>query len=245
MRPAQFALSIAIVLATVTCATAQGTSPPASGVVVGTLRDSATGRPLTRGSACMWLTASPASPPMRCASADSITGTFRIGSLRPGQYTLRVQCTAISILPSILDTVTVEITGAGTVRRDLSVATATCDKRPRRELVGKFRGHYSAGFEESVFTPCPADRWFIPSDSVGTRLVRHGRAWVGWRKPEQVRRMAWPETERSRSGSRRYYVRWSATVMGPGHYGHFGMSPFRMQVDSILEVRAPGANDCG
>ena len=94
------------------------------------------------------------------------------------------------------------------------------------------------GFEESVFTPCPADRWFIPSDSVGTRLVRQGRAWVNWRDPDRVRRMSWPETERGRSGSRRYYVRWSATVTGPGHYGHFGMSPFRMQVEPMVALRS-------
>jgi hypothetical protein len=240
----QAAVAAALALAAAACAAVQAASPGTPGVIVGTLRDAATGRPLTTGSACVWLTASPSDPPMRCALADS-TGTFRVDSLQPGQYTLRLQCASMTILPSILDTATVEITGATPVRRDVSVSTATCDKRSRREITGTFRGHYSAGFEESIFTPCPSDRWFIPSDSVGTRFVREGRAWVNWRKPDETRSVAWPQVERSQYGSSRYYVRWNATVTGPGHYGHFGISPFLMQVDSILEVRAPGANDCG
>jgi hypothetical protein len=213
---------------------------------MGTLLDSATRRPLTRGGACVWLTASPHAPPMRCVPADSATGVFRLAGLQPGEYTLRLQCVSLTLPGSVLDHVSVEITRAEPVRREFSVNTATCDKRPRRVITGTFRGHYSAGFEESRFTPCPADRWFIPSDSVGTRFVRRGEAWVTWRTPPGRRPpVAWPEVERDRHGGRKYYVRFSGTVTGPGSYGHIGIAPFLMTVDSVLEARTPAPNDCG
>lgn len=236
----------ACALAAAACAGARTQSPQAPGAIVGALRDSATGQPLKRGSACVWLTASPHAPPMRCVTADSVTGTFRIESLRPGRYTVRLQCASLTILGSILDTLGVEITDARPIRRDFSVATTTCDKRPRRVIGGKFRGYYSAGFEESRFVPCSADRWWVPGDSVGTRLVPRGEAWVMWRIPPDRRApVAWPEVERDQHGVTRHYVRFSGTVTGPGHYGHFGIAPFLLAVDSVLEARAPGADDCG
>lgn len=238
-------VAAACALVAAACTAARAQSPQTRGAIVGTLRDSATGRPLTRGSACAWLTASPNAPPMRCVRADSITGIFTLDGLRPGRYTLRLQCISLTLPGSILDTLGVEITGAGPIRREFSVATATCDMRPRRTIVGKFRGHYRAGFEESRFTPCPADRWWVPGDSVGTRFVRRGEAWVTWRTPRDRRApVAWPEVERTRGG-RQYYVRFGGTVTGPGRYGHFGIAPFLMTVDTVLEVRAPTADDCG
>lgn len=230
-------------LAAAACAGARTQSPRAPGAIVGTLRDSATGRPLERGSACVWLTASPHAPSMRCVPADSVTGVFRLAGLQPGEYTLRLQCVSLTLPGSVLDHVSVEITRAEPIRREFSVSTATCDKRPRRVITGAFRGHYRVGFEESRFTPCPADRWGIPSDSVGTGRAPHSAAWVRWRTPG--RRPAWPAAERGPQGTRRYYVRFSGTVAGPGRYGHFGISPFLMTVDSILEARTPAPNDCG
>lgn len=42
----------------------------------------------------------------------------------------------------------------------------------------------------------------------------------------------------------KYYVRWRATVTGPGSYGHMGVGMYKMRVERVLEAREPGENDC-
>lgn len=50
--------------------------------------------------------------------------------------------------------------------------------------------------------------------------------------------------ERDSYGNPRFYVRWQGTVEGPGEYGHLGISPFEIWVDSLIEIRAPSKADC-
>jgi len=225
------------------CATVPAQTARAQGVLVGTLRDSATRRPLTRGAACVWIEG-PSGTRTRCARADT-AGAFRLDSVPPGRYAVQITCRGMGILGETLASIPVEIGGARPVRRDVSVATTKCDPREEREITRVFNGHFTAGFEESRFVPCPADRWFVPGDSVGTRLVPRGEAWVAWRSPEVSRAIgAWPSPERTPSGNVRFFVRWRGTMTGPGHYGHMGIAPFVIQVDSVLEARTPSPADC-
>jgi hypothetical protein len=129
------------------------------------------------------------------------------------------------------------------VRRDWVVARFGCDLRPIRRVTRVFRGYYTAGFEESEFVPCASDAWFIPGDSLGHQPYDDRRAWAEW-KPGEMQRLRWPRLKRDEYGSSRYYVRWRATVVGPGQYGHMGVSPFEIHVDSVLELRAPSKRDC-
>lgn len=98
------------------------------------------------------------------------------------------------------------------------------------------------GFEESAFQPCPADAWFLASDSLGADPYDR-RAWVTW-SPDARRGFEWPEAARGPLGDLRYYVEWRGTVVGPGNYGHMGISAFEFRVDSVLVVRAAQSSDC-
>ena len=131
------------------------------------------------------------------------------------------------------------------MRRDLAVGTAGCDLRPLRRITGVFSGHYTSEFEVSEFVPCPRDRWFIPSDSVGTQRGLRGRAWVRWTRPGLLDAPGGEATPERVSGGNRYFVRWRGAIEGPSSYGHMGISPFLITVDSVLDVRTSGRDDCG
>jgi len=130
------------------------------------------------------------------------------------------------------------------LRRDWTVGTEGCDPRPVRRVSGTFSGHYTPGFESSKFVPCPSSEWFIPADSLDAYPYDARRAWVRW-SVGRMRELKWPKAPRDPYGNSRYYVRWRGTVVGPGRYGHLGVSAFELQVDSVAELRAPGPQDCG
>jgi len=243
MRISHTLAAAAILALAAACATIHTQAAPAQGVLVGTLRDSATGRPLVRGAACVGVGEQPLAR-TRCAHSDT-AGAFRLDSIPPGRHTVQILCRGMGIFAETLASVPVEITGTAPVRRDIAVATTPCDPRVQREVTGVFSGYFTTGFEESRFVPCAADRWFVPGDSVGTRFAPRGEAWVAWRSPEVSRRIGvWPSPERTPGGSARFFVRWRGTAVGPGHFGHLGGAPFVIQVDSVLEARTPSPGDC-
>lgn len=123
------------------------------------------------------------------------------------------------------------------------MSTKGCDLRPLREVKGVFRGYYTPGFESSEFVPCSTDAWFIPDDSLSVYPFDARNAWVTW-DAAAVRRLKWPEVARDKYGNSKYYVRWRGTVVGPGRYGHLGVSPFEFRVDTVFELRAPRRKDC-
>ena len=71
-------------------------------------------------------------------------------------------------------------------------------------------------------------------------------AWVWWgRAGEEIpgQPKVWPR-KASYPHAVKAFVRWTGTLVGPGTYGHMGMSPFEFNVDSVLKVRAPRKGDC-
>jgi hypothetical protein len=113
-------------------------------------------------------------------------------------------------------------------------------------VTATFRGHYTTALETSSFVPCPADGWLVPGDSLGTDPV-HGRAWVIW-PASGVKGLKgvtkWPDMPPGWVGGPQYYVQWHGTLVGPGAYGHMGMSAFEFRPDSVLFVHAARDNDC-
>ena len=209
-------------------------------VLIGSVRDATTGRPVDRGLVCTHLEESAALMVQHCARTDS-AGSFRLDSLPAGSRSVYASCRTVALGGKILGEWTV-VVPVDSIRRDWAVDTGGCDTRVVRRVAGVFSGHYTSGFESSSFVPCRADEWFLPSDSLQADHDR--RAWVVWPKPEERQRLAWPEVPRGASRNPRYFVRLRGTVVGPGHYGHFGVSAFQLEVDTLLEVRAPGADDC-
>ena len=227
---------------TTTTLPAQTHGLPRSAAVSGTLRDSATGHAPTKSRVCVFIPTGPSVFQARCGAIDT-SGNYRLDSLPPLGMRVSVSCESIGGMGKELAYDSVVFTDSVVLRRDWVVSTAGCDHRPVRRVAGTFRGHYTSGFESSEFVPCPADAWFIPGDLLGVYAFDARRAWATW--PNGVGKgLKWPDAPRDRYGNSRYYVRWRVTIIGPGHYGHMGVSPFEFVVDTVFELRSPGRQDC-
>jgi hypothetical protein len=214
-----------------------------SGVVSGIVRQSGLA-PGRRLNVCALYWTGPSAQRMTCGEVDD-TGSYEVDSLPFARFQVSVNCETLSGFGGgflAIDTVSLE--NSATVRRDWSVSATSCDPRPLRRITSVFRGHYSMGLEESTFVPCPSDAWFLPGDSLHVFPYDARRAWATWSDRARAS-LQWPkEAPTNTVGSLRFYVRWRGTVVGPGHYGHMGVSPFEFLVDSVVEVRVPRALDC-
>jgi hypothetical protein len=214
-----------------------------SATLHGIVRDSVTARAMQKTWVCATIVISKSSGEYRCVPVDS-AGAYRLDSLPVGRLRVSVDCETVRGLMQLpLDADSITFAPSSDSRRDWTVSHVGCDLRPIRYATGVFRGHYTPGFESSEFVPCAADAWFIPGDSLGNTTYDDQRAWAEW-KPGAMQRLTWPRLKRDEYGNSRYYVRWRATVVGPGRYGHMGIAPFEIRVDSVLELRAPMKSDC-
>jgi hypothetical protein len=216
----------------------------ATRVLVGTATEALSGTPIRKAAVCTRLPTGPASFLGRCA-AVGVDGTYRLDSLPVGSVEVTLSCAAIRGFGKRLVTDTLLPGQPGEQSHDWVASTVGCDLRPVREVAGTFRGHYTPGFESSEFIPCPSDAWFLPGDSLDTYPYDARRAWATWPRDRRMNSFtAWPDVPADSWGNPRYYVRWRGTVVGPGQYGHMGVSPFEFRLDSILEVRPPAKDDC-
>jgi hypothetical protein len=217
--------------------------PYGGAAIIGTVRETVSLLPPARAQVCARLP-DPGGTIInaRCAPVDS-TGSFRLENLPARSWAISVLCETTAVFGSkTLLTEHVTVSEAAPSRRDWVLDPTGCDPRPLRRVQGVYRGYFSFGDEVSSFAPCPADAWFLPSDSLESGSP--GNAWVILTETVLSRwSLRW-----NRDGTpRNYYVHWRGTVVGPGKYGHFGMSEFEFHVDSILEVRPMGArraSDC-
>jgi hypothetical protein len=242
-RAASGATSVVLLVGVAVAAAAQ--SPGARTTVLqGVVRDSATGHPMEKTSVCA--SVAPRSAALftaRCGMTDS-TGAYRVDSIAPPRGIVSVYCETVRGLSGKhLASDSIAFDEGTVIRRDWVVSSVGCDPRHVRRVNKIFRGHYSGGFEQSEFIPCAADAWFIPGDSLDWYPFNNRRAWVEWRSGA-ADRVAWPRVKRDEDGYPRYFVRWRGTVVGPGRYGHMGVSAFEIRVDSVLELRAPKPGDC-
>lgn len=236
------AFLLAMLLSTVSQAQAQAGSLTRSAAMSGTVRDSASGLVARKSWVCALIPAGPSSFESRCAAVDTL-GTYRLGNLPAGGMRVSVSCEAILGMGKGLAYDSVVFSDSAVLRRDWVVSTTGCDSRPVRRISGVFRGYYTPGFESSEFVPCPADAWFTPGDSLDSYPFDARRAWAIW--PTRAdRKVKWPDVSRDSYGNPRYYVRWRGMVIGPGHYGHMGVSAFELAVDTVFELRPPARHDC-
>jgi hypothetical protein len=233
-------LSVAL-LATLWPIELPGQRPTGSAVIEGIVLDSATRTAPIRTSVCAWL---PEGVMLwsACADVDTVSGAFRLDSLPEGRREVGVACGTLSIFGRTLTSDSIRVSAREPVRRNWTVPTSGCDRRPLRRLPGTFRGYYVSGFESSEFRPCSEDAWFLPGDSLETKRYDQRRAWARF-VSGALDGFVWPRVRR-RHGDARYYVEWRGTVVGPGHYGHMGISAFQLCVDSLITVRPPRRGDC-
>lgn len=217
--------------------------PTGRAVLAGTVLDAATGRAPLRFRICVSLPDEPLEW-QACALVDPASGQYRVDDLPRGRWVVLAGCSTMSIIGRLAAQDTVAVSATAPVRRDWRVSTKGCDPRPLRRVQGMFRGYYTPGFESSEFVPCAADAWFIPGDSLRTKPHDQRSAWARLQEGSLPRPFTWPQAPRDAYGNPRYYVDWRGTVIGPGNYGHMGVSSFEIQVDSVAEIRAPQTGDC-
>jgi hypothetical protein len=125
---------------------------------------------------------------------------------------------------------------------DFYIRQRNCEEPPLRTWSGEFRGHYVSGFETSMFSPC------VPLESlVGTVYESADRPVAGVQFSDAARAQArsmWPRDTVRAQESPPMYVRWRATVTGPGSYGHMGVSLYEMHVTEVMEIRRAAPTDC-
>jgi hypothetical protein len=216
---------------------AHAQSPRVSGRVVVTGSDAGVPRVL----AC----ASRKSPFLWECAESAANGEFSLDSV-PSGGELVFRC---SRRRGLQGEVAAPRAGAALSRTELRIEVDTlgCDLRPLRRMAGVFAGHWSRGFEQSSFTPCATASWYVSSDTLGISDYARS-AWLslsgGDRAPGAP--AVWPRARLVLPpwNYPEHFIRWRGTVIGPGRYGHMGVSGFEAHVDSILEVRTPASTDC-
>lgn len=122
---------------------------------------------------------------------------------------------------------------------NFQITLTGCDEPPLHTWTAEFRGHYTSGFESSDFTPCEKKLERLD----GTAYEAENQyVWVEAFAPGAAKGIKWPKQNDPYYPN--YYVRWRATVTGPGSYGHMGVGMYEMRVERALEVREPRADDC-
>jgi hypothetical protein len=122
---------------------------------------------------------------------------------------------------------------------NFQITLTGCNEPPSHTWAGEFRGHYTFGFESSDFTPCDPKLERLD----GTAYEEEKQwVWVEAFAPDATKGIEWPK--QNDPYYPKYYVRWRATVTGPGSYGHMGVGMYQMRVERVLEVREPRADDC-
>lgn len=181
----------------------------------------------------------------RCADVDS-TGSYELGDLPEGMLAVEVTCNPVftGSLYRVLAADSIAARSDDQSRRNWSVSTAGCDQRIVRKVRGRYRGYYSTGFEESSFSPCPADAWFLPSDSLEMYPYDARNAWLTLSDEATWPPIPQPLRPDTILGSVRYYIEVSGTVIGPKPSGHLGVAAFELVADTIHERRRPTGAEC-
>lgn len=237
-------LALAGVMSATPLLAAQQLAVPRSGTVVGTVRDSVSGAPL------LGAYVGPQCAGCGYGTHSDSAGNFRLDHLPTGSTAIVLFCPTrtMGFGPSI-DVREIEVHPAAPTRLDVRVPPGICLGERYMERAGVFRGHWTPGFESSEFVPC-RDASVGLADGIAGLLPRTPAfppmAWATFAEHSRVRDgFTWPaDAPRDDWGIPTFYVVWHGTLRGPGTYGHMGVAAFEFRVDSVMEARRPGPEDC-
>ena len=205
---------------------------PPTAIATGTVRYAGTEQPV--GQALVWTTDGPA---LRMTYTDT-AGHFRLDSLRPGTKSFEVVCPGYFATAPVATVASLSVREGIETRFNPVISASNCEPKPSRVRHVHWRGHYSGGFEESSFAPCPSDSLAIEVRSYGHPFRRH--AWVSsmeaeWRAPKVGHFV--PDGASGYVGG---FVEWSGQLTGPRLSGHMGMANYDLVVDSIFAIASSG-----
>jgi hypothetical protein len=123
----------------------------------------------------------------------------------------------------------------------LTIDSTNCAEPPVATRIGKFRGHYTTGFESNGFSSC------LPFEDLShtayALLPSDAAVEIDSSAIESFRRLSKHRGHGDRYYTT-YYVRWSGTLTGPGRYGHMGMGTYELHITHVADVRTPRPGDC-
>jgi len=164
-------------------------------------------------------------------------GRYILDRIPPGRVVLEFHCPSRRLLGRHLRDTALVVLAGQSVTLNLDVATAhQCaepDATSRRVLL---RGIYDAAFETSRFVPCPS------TDAARDQVwgaADLAEAWVTL--PPALTTEA---RRRGLRGNGKWYVEWRGTLIGPGAYGHFGVAPYALVIDTLDVVRGSPGGVC-
>ncbi len=118
----------------------------------------------------------------------------------------------------------------GRIDMVINVDLGRCGTLPTKQRA-RFAGMYIPEFESSLFFPCdglpaPAQKRFSGSHA----------AWADVPK-EVASALVWAQTRESVIGEDDgFYIEWTGTLIGPGSYGHMGMSLFEFKAEAVHDT---------
>ena len=171
---------------------------------------------------------------------DSL-GQYSFPKLYTGKMRVAVLCPSPSFFHAQrLAAFDLNLAQGARVRQDAVVDRPQCRKPTVDTLRGEFHGHWSVGFEESEFVPCPGT---FDSTGAGFQPIL-GQIWADW-APNAAANWPEPSPPPDTSGyGHRYYVEVRGYLHGPGDFGHLSGSAYQLEIESLLRVRTPDVADC-
>ena len=167
----------------------------------------------------------------RYAFPELPAGSWRVAVLCPSHTYYHAQRLAVFA---------VRVEWGASVTQDATVDPSQCREELPDTVRGTFRGHWSIGFEESEFVPCPGT---IDSTRIASQ-PGWGGIWAVW-APGTERNWPEPTPAPDTSGyGDRFYVEAQGFVHGPGDFGHLGVAAYELVVERLLRVRTPEPTDC-
>ena len=173
-------------------------------------------------------------------TASDAAGWYLISGAPIGLHRVHFYCRAgLAFIGREITTRALTFQSATDSEVNFSISPRACKDPPKRSWSAVFRGHYTSGFESSHFVPCEDFESLTNTAFEGVLQ----RAWVeGSPLATREALKKWPN--RGNPSYRSVFVRWQASITGPGSYGHLGGATHQMRVDRVLEVRLPRADDC-
>ncbi len=202
------------------------------GNIWGTLRDSRTGRPVSRA----WIRVDERGG---LGGSDS-TGRFWLWGFAPGKHRIIIYCPLRrQWLGKVATTVTIQAPPAMKDTIDIPLDTQGCTDVPVDTVRVRTRGVLSSGFEDGFFTPCK------PFDQIKLGGYRDfsGQAYLGFAKSVIQPREGWPTVKPDHSYTR-IFLDVEGDLIGPGSYGHMGIATYELVVTRVVNAKAASKTSC-
>jgi hypothetical protein len=133
------------------------------------------------------------------------------------------------------------IDSSQTVELELLIDTEKCREPIASTRRIHLRGVYVAEFEGLVFTPC-RDNQGVLEATWGRRKLQ--RAWIEFAASTRLVTPKWPRGSGDEYRGR-WYMEVSGILTGPGQYGHLGVSPYDLKVDTVFVIKNRPPRECG